>query len=65
MPDCLIIDAAANEFAEEIARVADFPLPVKACTSPEQALGEYADQTILFGYPDMIAAILTAMPGID
>jgi len=65
MLDCLITDAAANDFAEEIARLADFPVPVKACTSPEQALDEYTEQKILFGSPDMIAAILPEMPGID
>jgi len=65
MTDCLIIDAAANEFADEIARLADSPLPVKACTSAEQALDEYANQTILFGNPDMIAAVLPEMPGVD
>jgi len=65
MTDCLIIDAAANEFAEEIARLADFPIPVKACTSAEQALGGYKDQTILFGNPDMIATVLPEMPSVN
>jgi phosphoglycerate dehydrogenase-like enzyme len=65
MPDCLIVAAAANELAEEIARLADFPLSIKACSSPEKALDEYTDQTILFGNPDMIASILPEMPSID
>jgi len=65
MPDCLIVSAAANEFAEEIERLADFSLPVKACTSTEKALDEYTDQTVLFGNPDMIASILPEMPSVD
>ena len=65
MPDCLIVSAAANEYAEEIERLADFPLPVKTCASSEEALEEYTDQTVLFGNPDMIAPILPEMPSID
>lgn len=65
MPDCLIVSAAAKEFAEEIARTADSPVPVKACTSAEEALDNYTDQSILFGNPDMIASILPELPNID
>jgi len=65
MTDCLIVTADADEFAEEIARLADFRLPVIACTSAERALDEYSGQTILFGAPDMIAPILPKMPSID
>jgi phosphoglycerate dehydrogenase-like enzyme len=65
MPDCLIVSAAANEYAKEIERLADFPLPVKACASSEEALEDYTDQTVLFGNPDMIAPILPEMPSID
>lgn len=65
MPDCLIITDAANEFAEELKRLADFPVSVTACTRPEQALEEYTGQTILFGQPDMIALVLADMPGVD
>jgi phosphoglycerate dehydrogenase-like enzyme len=65
VPECLIVSAAANEFAEEIARLADFRLPVKACTSADRALHEYTGQTIVFGDPDMIASILPKMPSVD
>ncbi|MCZ6618153.1 MAG: D-2-hydroxyacid dehydrogenase [Gammaproteobacteria bacterium] len=63
-PDCLIITATADELAEEIARLAEFPLAVKACTTAEQALVEYTDEAVLFGNPDMIADILPEMPTV-
>jgi len=65
MPDCLIITAAAEEFSEEIARLADFPISTKACTSAEQALDAYTDESVLFGVPDMIAEVLPKLPTID
>jgi phosphoglycerate dehydrogenase-like enzyme len=65
MPDCLIITAAAEEFAEEISRLAEFPIPVKICLSAEQALAEYEDQPVLFGNPVMIAEVLSRMPAVD
>ena len=65
MPGCLIITTYAEEFAEDIDRLADFPLSFKACTSTEQALAEYTDETVLFGNPDMITAVLPKMPTID
>lgn len=65
MSECLVVTAVADDFAKEIARRADFSLPVKACTSAERALDEYTGQTIVFGDPDMIATILPQLPGID
>ena len=65
MTECLIIAAAAKELAEEISRTTDCPISVKACTSAEEALDVYADQTIVFGNPDMIASILAKMPSVD
>ncbi len=65
MPECLLVTAAANEFAEEIARLAKFPLPVRICTSDKDALDCYSDQTVLFGEPGMIALILAKMPSVD
>ncbi len=65
MTDCLIITTLANEFAEEIARLADLPIPIKACTSANEALDEYNNETIIFGSPAMIAEILPAMPTVD
>lgn len=65
MTECLIITAAAKEFAKEIPRVADFAIPVKACISAEKALAEYTDETVLFGNPDMIVQVLSKMPSVD
>jgi phosphoglycerate dehydrogenase-like enzyme len=65
MPDCLIITANAAELAEEIARLADFPIAIKACASAEQALAEYTDESVVFGNPDMIAAVLPKMWAVD
>jgi phosphoglycerate dehydrogenase-like enzyme len=65
MTECLIIAAAAKELAEEISRLADFPLRFRACTSAEEALSCYTDQTVLFGNPGMIASILAKMPSVD
>jgi len=61
----MIIAAAAVEFAEEIARQADVPIPVKCCTSVEAARREYTDETIIFGNPDMLAEVLPNMPAVD
>jgi len=65
MPDCLIISAAANDYAAAITRLADSPVSVTACTTIERALNEYADQSILFGNPDMIAEVIPEMASID
>lgn len=65
MPACLIVTAAADEYTEELERLADFPIAFKTCTSAEQALREYTDETILFGRPDMVAEILPKMPTVD
>ncbi len=64
-PNCMIVTAIAEAFAEEIARLADFPISVKACTTSEQALAEYTDESVVFGNPDMIAEILPKMSGVD
>ena len=65
MPDCLIVTANAEEFAEEVARLADFPIAIKACTSAAQALVDYTDESVVFGNPDMIAEILPEMSAVD
>lgn len=64
-PVCMIVTAAAAEYAEEIARHADIPIPLKCCTTVEDARREYADETIIFGNPDMIAEVLPNMPAVD
>jgi len=65
MPTCLIVTATAEEYVEELTRLADFPIPFKACASAAQALREYTDESILFGRPDMIAELLPNMPTVD
>lgn len=65
MPECLIVTAIAEKLAKEIARIADFPVSIKTCTSAEQARAEYTGQSVLFGNPDMIAEVLPEMPGVD
>jgi len=65
MPDCLIVSPAAIAYEAEIARLANSPIPVTACTSIEQALSEYTDHSILFGNPNMIAKVIPEMPGVD
>ena len=65
MPDCLIITTLADEFAEEIVRLADFPIPIKACTSANEALAVYTNESVIFGSPGMIAEILPKMPTVD
>lgn len=64
-PGCLIITPAAQEYAQELDRVADTPVPYRACSSADEALAGYKNETILFGRPDMIAEILPGMPNVD
>lgn len=65
MSDCIVVTTLAEEFAKEIERLADFPISIKACSSGEQALDEYTDESVLFGNPAMIAPILPKMPTVD
>jgi phosphoglycerate dehydrogenase-like enzyme len=64
-PTCLIVTATAKEYAEELTRLADTPIPFKACISADEARKEYSDESILFGRPDMIAELLPQMPTVD
>ena len=61
----MIVTTLAEEFAEEVARLSEIPIQVKACSSSEQALAEYTDETVLFGNPSMIAPIVSRMPSVD
>ena len=65
MKKCLIVTSIANEFEQEIGRLASEPIPVKACTTVEQALASYSNETILFGSPVMIVELLAQMPTIE
>ena len=61
----MIVTTLADEFADEVNRLSDFSIPIKACSTAEQALKEYTDETVLFGNPSMIARILPRLPLVD
>ena len=65
MPDCLLLTAAAEQFAAEIDRIADVPIRLSACVLPEQALNEYRGQPVILGEPGMIATVLDKMPEVE
>jgi len=65
MSKSMIITSLAEQFADEIARLSDSSIPVKACTSAEQALAEYTDEKVLFGDPAMIVPLLPKMPTVE
>lgn len=60
----MIVTTLAKEFADEVSRLADSSIPLKACTSSEQALAEYTNETVLFGNPALIVPILPSMPSV-
>lgn len=64
MADCLIVAATARELADETARLMSSPPQLVPCESPQAALDAYDNQTILFGEPDMIAAVIGEMPAV-
>jgi phosphoglycerate dehydrogenase-like enzyme len=64
-PGCLIVAVDAEAFAEEIARHNDLRVPVKCCPSADQALREYAGETVVFGDPSMIGEVLQEMPTVE
>lgn len=65
MSDCLLLTADAHCFAAEIRRLADFPISISACTSPDQAMDEYRSQPVILGEPGMIAKVLNRMPEVE
>jgi len=65
MSDCLIVTTVAREFAEEIERLADFPIRLTVCTSAAEALDAYGGEQVLFGSPGMIAEILPRLPEVE
>lgn len=65
MPGCLVLSGAAERFAEEIARAGDIDIPVEACTTVAEALHRYSGQSIVFGNPDLVAAVLPELPAVD
>lgn len=65
MHGCLIVSVQAQEYADAVNRLPDVPIELKICTSVEESLAAYTDQTILFGSPDLIAEVLPHMPKVD
>ncbi len=65
MSDCLILAGNAKELADEVSRLADTAIAVTACSSAQQALTEYTDESIVFGNPGLIAEVLPALPSVD
>ncbi len=65
MRGCLVLSGAAQRFAEEIARAGDIDIAVEACTTVAEALHRYSGQSIVFGNPDLVAAILPELPAVD
>ena len=65
MSGCILVTTLASEFAREIDRLSDTPLPITACNTVDEALSAYTDQTVVFGSPGMIVQILDQMPTVD
>lgn len=65
MHRCLIVTSLAAEFAAEIERLSQAPIPVTACATAEEARAAYRGETVLFGNPQQIARILPDLPAVD
>jgi len=65
MRRCLIVTRLAREFAAEIERLSESPIPVTACTTVAEARAAYRGETALFGNPQEIAELLPDMPAVD
>jgi phosphoglycerate dehydrogenase-like enzyme len=64
MKPCLIVTGNAAEFADQIRASTDPSIPLRTCTSADEARRLYAGEEILLGNPGMIAGILEGMPGV-
>jgi len=65
MTACLIISSLAEEYEQELAAIPDLDIEVSVCKTAKQALQQYRNQTVVFGDPDLVAPILSDLPGID
>lgn len=65
MTDCLIVSSLANQYVQMLAEFEDLDAMFTAVSTSEEALREYRDQEIVFGDPDLVAPILSKMPGIN
>lgn len=64
MSDCLLISSLADEFAAEIARLANPPISVTACRTGDEARERYDGETVVFGNPQAIAEHLAELPAV-
>ena len=64
MSECLIVTTLADEFAAEVGRLSTDSIPVRPCTSAQQAIAAYDDHTMLFGSPGMLVECLPHMPKV-
>lgn len=62
---CLIVSRDAQEFADEIARTSEDPIPITACATLEETLENYSGQPVLFGDPDLLAIALPRLPQVQ
>ena len=65
MSGALIVTTLATEFAEEIKRLSGDTIPVTACSTVDEAIVAYANETVLFGSPGMIVQLMDRMPGVE
>jgi phosphoglycerate dehydrogenase-like enzyme len=63
-PACLIVTAAADEFAAAVTASGGAGIPVRCRVSAQQARDEYAGESVVFGNPAMIRDALPGMPGV-
>jgi len=63
-PACLIVTAAAGEFAAAIEGNTEVAIPVRTALSAQEASRDYAGETIVFGNPAMIRDALPDMPDV-
>ncbi len=65
MSGCLIVTTLAAEFAAEIERLAGDSIPFHACSTVEEAIAAYTNESVLFGSPGMIVQLIDRMPSVD
>ena len=65
MSGALIVTTLATEFADEIKRLSGDTIPVTACSTVDEAIVAYANETVLFGSPGMIVQLMDRMPGVE
>jgi phosphoglycerate dehydrogenase-like enzyme len=64
MKPCLIVTASASEFATPLSRIAEPAIPVRTCTSADEARRKYDGEEILLGNPGMIAEVIAELAAV-